>query len=114
MLPDGRLSLPKVGRLKVRWSRSLPSAPSSVTITLDRAGRYHASFVVEAVEAPLAPAETAVGIDLGLTSFATLSDGRKVDNPQWLRQREGRVPWSGGIEGVVVNLSDVLELVARS
>jgi len=26
----------------------------------------------------------------------------------------GRVPWSGGIEGVVVNLSDVLELVARS
>jgi len=88
VLPDGRLSLPKVGRLKVRWSRSLPSAPSSVTITLDRAGRYHASFVVQAVEAPLAPAETAVGIDLGLTSFATLSDGRKVDNPQWLRQRE--------------------------
>src|SRR5215216_5999737 len=78
VLPDGRLSLPKVGRLKVRWSRSLPSAPSSVTITLDRAGRYHASFVVEAVEAPLAPAETAVGIDLGLTSFATLSDGRRV------------------------------------
>jgi len=88
VLPDGRLSLPKVGRLKVRWSRSLPAAPSSVTITLDRAGRYHASFVVEAVEAPLAPAETAVGIDLGLTSFATLSDGRKVDNPRWLRQRE--------------------------
>jgi len=77
VLPDGRLSLPKVGRLKVRWSRSLPAAPSSVTITLDRAGRYHASFVVEAVAAPLAPAETAVGIDLGLTSFATLSDGRK-------------------------------------
>ena len=31
--------------------------------------------MVEAVETPLAPAETAVGIDLGLTSFATLSDG---------------------------------------
>jgi putative transposase len=88
VLPDGRLSLPKVGRLKVRWSRNLPAAPSSVTITLDRAGRYHASFVVEAVAAPLAPAETAVGIDLGLTSFAALSDGRKVDNPRWLRQRE--------------------------
>jgi transposase len=88
VLADGRLSLPKVGRLTVRWSRNLPAAPSSVTITLDRAGRYHASFVVEAVAAPLAPAETAVGIDLGLTSFAALSDGRKVDNPRWLRQRE--------------------------
>ena len=87
VLADGRLSLPKVGRLKVRWSRNLPAAPSSVTITLDRAGRYHASFVVEAVAAPLAPAETAVGIDLGLTSFAALSDGRKVENPRWLRQR---------------------------
>src|SRR4029450_9690772 len=69
VLPDGRLSLPQVGPLKVPWSRSLPSAPSSVTIPLDRAGRYHASFVVQAVAAPLAPAETAVGIDLGLTSF---------------------------------------------
>jgi putative transposase len=88
VLADGRLSLPKVGRLKVRWSRSLPAAPSSVTITLDGAGRYHASFVVQAVAAPLAPAETAVGIDLGLTSFAALSDGRKVDNPRWLRRRE--------------------------
>src|SRR4029453_16062994 len=71
------------GRLKVRWSRNLPSGPSSVPITLDRAGRSTASFVVEAVAAPLAPAESAVGIDLGLTSFAALSDGRKVDNPQW-------------------------------
>ena len=88
VLADGRLSLPKVGSLKVRWSRNLPSGPSSVTITLDRAGRYHASFVVQAVAVPLAPAETAVGIDLGLTSFAALSDGRTVDNPRWLRQRE--------------------------
>ena len=44
--------------------------------------------MVEAVAALLAPAETAVGIDLGLASFAALSDGRKVDNPRWLRQRE--------------------------
>ena len=55
VLPDGRLSLPKVGRLKVRWSRSLPSAPSSVTITLDGAGRYHASFVVQAVAGAARP-----------------------------------------------------------
>jgi putative transposase len=42
VLPDGRLSLPKIGELKVRWSRPLPADPSSVTITLDGAGRYHA------------------------------------------------------------------------
>jgi putative transposase len=88
VLPDGRLSLPKVGDLKVRWSRPLPAAPSSVTVTLDGAGRYHASFVVEVQEAPLPAVDAAVGIDLGLSAFAALSEGRKVDNPRWLRARE--------------------------
>ncbi|MGH3659070.1 MAG: RNA-guided endonuclease InsQ/TnpB family protein, partial [Micromonosporaceae bacterium] len=91
VLPDGRLALPKIGNLKVRWSRPLPSEPSSVTVTLDAAGRYHASFVVEVAEAPLPPVDAAVGVDLGLTTFAALaasSDAtRKEDNPRWLRQR---------------------------
>jgi IS605 OrfB family transposase len=88
VLPDGRLSLPKVGEVRVRWSRPLPSDPSSVTVTLDGAGRFHGSFVVEIAEEPLPSAGTAVGVDLGLTTFAALSSGEKVDNPRWLRQRE--------------------------
>ncbi|MFL6295612.1 MAG: RNA-guided endonuclease InsQ/TnpB family protein, partial [Actinomycetes bacterium] len=88
ILPDGRLSLPKVGVVPVRWSRPLPAEPSSVTVTLDGSGRYHASFVVEVAETPLPPVDTAVGVDLGLTTFAALSTGEKVDNPRWLRQRE--------------------------
>jgi transposase len=88
ILPDGRLSLPKVGVVPVRWSRPLPAEPSSVTVTLDGSGRYHALFVVEVAETPLPPLDTAVGVDLGLTTFASLSTGEKVDNPRWLRQRE--------------------------
>ena len=88
MLPNGRLRLPKVGELRIRWSRPLPADPSSVTVTLDRAGRYHASFVVEVAEMPLPATDDAVGIDLGLFSFAALSTGEKVVNPRWLRQRE--------------------------
>jgi Helix-turn-helix domain len=61
LLPDGRLSLPKVGDVKIRWSRPLPAEPSSVTVTLDGAGRFHASFVVEVREAPLPATDTAVG-----------------------------------------------------
>lgn len=38
----------KIGDVEVRWSRDLPSDPSSVTVILDAAGRYFASFVVEA------------------------------------------------------------------
>jgi putative transposase len=61
LLPGGRLSLPKVGDLKVRWSRPLPAEPSSVTVTLDGAGRYHASFVVDVRETPLPVIKAPVG-----------------------------------------------------
>ncbi|KAA2257075.1 transposase, partial [Solihabitans fulvus] len=80
ILDNGRLRLPKVGDLRVRWSRPLPSDPSSVTVVKDAAGRYFASFVVQTGEDEgevLPPADAEVGIDLGLTHFAVLSDGTK-------------------------------------
>ena len=46
VLSNGRLRLPKVGDVEVRWSRQLASDPSSVTVIMDAAGRYFASFVV--------------------------------------------------------------------
>lgn len=89
--PNGRLYLAKIGEVEVRWSRDLPSAPSSVTVVKDASGRYFASFVVETTDEPLPPIESEVGIDLGLTHFAVLSDGRKVDNPRFLRRAERRL-----------------------
>jgi putative transposase len=86
VLDNGRLRLPKVGDLAVRWSRQLPADPSSVTIVKDAAGRYFASFVVTTSDEPLPPSESEVGIDLGLTHFAVLSDGAKVTAPKFLRR----------------------------
>jgi hypothetical protein len=82
----GRLRLPGIGDVPVRWSRDLPSEPTSVTVTVDAAGWCHASFVVDAPDAPLPPVDREVGIDLGLTHFAVLSDGRKVDAPRIARK----------------------------
>jgi putative transposase len=95
ILPDGRLRLPKVGDVEVRWSRSLPSAPSSVTVIKDSAGRYFASFAVatdpaaDAERFPLTDSE--VGIDLGLTAFAVLSDGTAIRSPKFLRRAERKL-----------------------
>ena len=88
VLANGKLRLPKIGDVPVRWSRPLPSEPSSVTIIKDSAGRYFASFVVETSPAALPEAEPVVGIDLGLTHFAVLSDGRKITAPRFLRRAE--------------------------
>ncbi|MGA5765567.1 RNA-guided endonuclease InsQ/TnpB family protein [Nonomuraea bangladeshensis] len=86
--PAGKLRLPKIGDVVVCWSRSLPSEPSSVTVVRDAAGRHFASFVVEAAQTPLPAIEAETGIDLGLTHFAVLSGGRKIDSPRFLRRAE--------------------------
>lgn len=89
--PDGRLYVAKVGDIPVNWSRALPSDPSSVTVTLDAAGRYWASFVVEVRRRPLPVVDQEVGVDLGLSHFLTPSRGDKVDNPRWLRSAQRRL-----------------------
>jgi putative transposase len=91
VLPNGNLRLPKIGDIPVRWSRPLPAEPSSVTVTKDAAGRYFASFVVEVPGDPLPEVGTEVGVDLGLTHFAVLSDGRKVASPKFLRRAERKL-----------------------
>lgn len=90
--PGGKLRLPKIGDLKVKWSRTLPSTPSTVTVMKDSAGRYFASFVVETGPQEVLPKTTPeLGIDLGLGHFAVLSDGTKIDSPRFLRRAEKRL-----------------------
>ncbi|MFD7441036.1 RNA-guided endonuclease InsQ/TnpB family protein [Streptomyces sp. NPDC059909] len=90
---DGRLRLPKIGDIRVRWSRELASVPSSVTIVKDAAGRFFASFVVEAEDRPLPELdweETDTGIDLGLSTYAVLR-GRKIISPKFFRRQEKKL-----------------------
>ncbi|WP_267244162.1 RNA-guided endonuclease InsQ/TnpB family protein [Streptomyces sp. PR69] len=90
--PGRKLRLPKIGDLKVKWSRTLPSTPSTVTVIKDAAGRYFASFVVATDASEVLPERAPeVGVDLGLGHFAVLSDGTKIDSPRFLRRAEKRL-----------------------
>jgi putative transposase len=64
-------------------------------VVKDAAGRYFASFVVDtdpAADAARMPGtDQTVGIDLGLTHFAVLSDGTKIDSPRFLRRAEKKL-----------------------
>ncbi len=88
---DGTVYVAKVGSLKVKWSRRLPAAPTSLTVTKDGCGRYFLSFVVDTEPEILPEVEAESGIDLGLSAFAVLSDGRKIDSPRFLRRAEKKL-----------------------
>jgi putative transposase len=95
-LHGARLYVAKVGDLRVRWSRPLPSVPSSVTVIWEPDGRYYASFVVQRDPTLLPPVIRTAGIDLGLAWFAVVaaSDGTAevvATNPRHLRASEQRL-----------------------
>ncbi|MGW4519346.1 RNA-guided endonuclease InsQ/TnpB family protein [Streptomyces sp. NPDC004393] len=90
--PGHKLRLPKIGVVRVKWSRTLPSTPSTVTVVKDSANRYFASFVVESGPSEVLPQTTPeLGIDLRLGHFAVLCDGTKVDSPRFLCRAEKRL-----------------------
>ena len=90
-LHGDKLYVAKAGDFKVRWSRPLPSEPSSVTVIREADGRYYASFVVEVAATPLPVTAADVGLDLGLSVLAATSDGEKIVNPRHLRRRERKL-----------------------
>ena len=89
--PNGRLYLAKVGEVAVRWSRPLPSEPSSVTIIRQADGNFYASFVVDVAATPLPAVAREAGVDVGIARLATIAttDGTRVDvdNPKHLGRK---------------------------
>ena len=83
---DGRLTLAKMAEpLDIVWSRLLPegASPSTVTVSRDAAGRWFVSMLCEDPGiVPLPANGNAVGVDVGVTSLITLSNGEKIANPR--------------------------------
>ena len=75
--------LAKIGIVQPVWSRELPSEPSSVTIIKDCANRYFLSFVVEVEPIQTHAKNQSVGIDLGIKTFAVMSNGEKATSPSY-------------------------------
>jgi putative transposase len=82
-LKGDEVYLAKIGNVKPIWSRELPSEPSSVTVVKDCANRYFLSFVVEIYPVSVKPKNPSIGIDLGIKTFAALSDGTQVKSPDY-------------------------------
>ncbi|MEK0181881.1 MAG: transposase [Oscillatoriales cyanobacterium] len=75
--------LAKIGIVNPVWSRQLPSAPSSATIIKDCANRYFLSFVVEINPERVDAKNHSIGIDLGIKTFAVMSNGERAESPSY-------------------------------
>ena len=87
-LKEGSLRLSKIGSVRCVEHRPLEGTPKTCTIQRTATGKWYASIVCEVEEVVLPVSSQAVGIDVGLEKFATLSDGQTIENPRFFRAEE--------------------------
>src|SRR2546425_6972220 len=94
MRSGGGSSSRRVGNVKAVFHRRTPHGKvKTCTVVREPNGEWHASLVYEddEVAQPLAKPASPVGIDLGLKSLVTTTDGVKIPHPRFLRKAEGRL-----------------------
>lgn len=86
----GEIVVPKAGRVRFRWTRTIPTAGKSARVTRDSAGRWFVSVVAPQPAFVREPTGASVGLDLGVTHTVAASDGRFLDLPDLLSPGEGQ------------------------
>lgn len=87
---DGKVRLSKIGNVKIKLHRPVIGTIKTLTIKRE-ASRWFATFCVEYEPEPLPFNPNMIGIDVGLTAFATLSDGSTIENPRWFRAAQAKL-----------------------
>ncbi len=90
---EDKLALSKIGRIQIRKHREINGKIKTLSIKRMPSGKWYALFAVETkVTAPTIQCpKTSVGMDLGITYFAYLSDGGIIENPRHFRKAENKL-----------------------
>ena len=87
-LVDNQLILSKLGSVKVKLHRELCGTPKTVTVRRSSTGKWFVTFSCECEVQPLPDEQKVVGVDVGLSTFATLSNGEKIGNPRFFKTEQ--------------------------
>jgi len=81
---DGKtLKLPKIGDCKVVWTLPVDSFPNTATVSRDACGDWWISLQYESARVLNIPeSKKEIGLDFGLSSIVTTSDGQKIKPPR--------------------------------
>ncbi len=87
-----KIKLEKIGWVKVVLDRVIPNCVyKSVTISKTSSNQHFVSILVEHEIEQFEKTNKAVGIDVGLKVFATLSDGTEIENPKYFRKNQAKL-----------------------
>ena len=90
-LVGNELKLSKIGNIRIKLHRPIEGKIKTCTLLKNAAGSWDVSFSCEVEIQPQLPKDEAIGIDVGLTHFATLSNGQNIANPRFFRQGEQKL-----------------------
>jgi len=85
---DGRLHVSKIGAVKITLHRAIVSQVKTLTLRRTSTGKWFACFAVDAEPVAVDTPVASVGVDVGLSHFATLSTGEHIANPRFFRTDE--------------------------
>ena len=85
---DDRVCLSKIGTIKMVYHRPIKGTIKTCTVHRSSTGKWYVTFAVECEPGRLQDNVQAVGIDVGLKTFATLSTGEEIANPRFFRKEE--------------------------
>jgi putative transposase len=88
IIDDNRIKLSKIGNVKIKQHREIEGKIKTCTVSKTSTGKWFVFLSCEVEPQPLPVNKLEVGIDLGLTTFATMSDGSKISNPRFFAQEE--------------------------
>ncbi|MCJ7816973.1 MAG: transposase [Candidatus Aenigmarchaeota archaeon] len=91
ILPDGHLELSKIGTIRMFKHREVEGQIKTLTIKKDGIGDWYAIFTAELPDVPQREIKTKMGVDVGLESLITTSEGEKIEPPKFLRKSEERI-----------------------
>ena len=87
----GRIKLPKMTSIMMVVDRKFTGTVRNVTVSKNKAGQYFVSVLVDELINLKPSTGRSIGIDLGLTHLAILSNGMKIDNPRWFRENQSKL-----------------------
>lgn len=83
---ENKIYVPKIGKIKCVLHRKFSEKPRLATISLSSSGKYYICICVEENPQIISTTENQIGIDLGLISFVTTSEGEKFEAPKPLKK----------------------------